>query len=1645
MTETVQQDLAVDYDPFAGGAVQKVVPTTEAQREVFLAHQLGVDASLAYNESVSLIWQGELDVPVLISALQDLLQRHEALRGKFGADGTDLWIGSETALPVQLIDLSSEVGAGVEAAVSAQRLISVETPFDLVDGPMFRAVLLSFGSRHFELILSAHHIVCDGWSFGVLARDLVKCYQARLNNADPDLEAPHAFSDYAFTLTQVEAQEKHNADLNFWMKRFESSVPILDLPCDFPRRPMRSFASRREDLLIPSQVVKAIRQIGAQQGASLFAVLFGVFSALIGRLSRQDDVVVGVAAAGQSTLENPNLVGHCVNLLPVRVQMNQLDGLTEVIQHASRSVMDAYEHQDCTFGSLLQKLHLARDPSRLTLVSVLFNLDRAITSAELSSDDLKIELRSNARSFENFELFLNISQIDDGLVLECQYQTDLFESETVRRWLELYSLALQRLAGQPTVTVASAFAPSLADLAILNSLNATEMARDRSVRVDTLIALQSRATPDAAAVRCGKTTLSYRELEERSNAVAKSLQARGFGPGDLIGLACGRNEHMLVGLYGILKSGAGYVPMDPDFPTERLTFMATDADLRLVVTDSSRVTPWKFGTARSMVVDAPETYLPQSDSLSPTTAVRKMPSAEDVAYVIYTSGSTGRPKGVRVTHANVANLLASFTRVLGLQPSDRALSVTTLSFDIAVMEVILPLTFGAMVVISDRDQAKDGDRLRDLIESERVSFINATPSTWRLLLDAGWSGRKDLCALCGGEAFPADLAEALQPAVGSLWNVYGPTETTVWSSLHRVEKLSPTIPIGRPIGNTQFYVLDGERQRLPVGVTGELYIGGEGVTAGYLNRDELTAERFVADPLLSPSGRIYRTGDLGRVRNDGLLECAGRADHQVKVRGYRIELGEIEAVLADYPQVAQVIVMAREDRPNDVRIVAYLVASGEMPTPEALRSHAGLRLPEYMIPQHFMPLSAMPLLPNGKVDRRALPAPEIIKASDASNYVAPRDDLERAVLTAMEDILNLPGLGVTGDFFALGGHSLLAARLISRLNRDFGARLPLRSVFESPTAERLSALLKAGQAGEHFERPPIVALPGRQSAPLTPMQARIRFVEELHPGNVLYNTPSAHRLRGPFDYALFAEALRLLVQRQPSLRTVIQADAAGDDYEQHVLSQCIFDLPLIDLESVPAAMREATLMRELQTATDTPLNLYEAPLFRSAVYRLAVDQHVFFFMPHHIVWDGWSFDLLYEELGSIYEALVSGKALSLPPLPLSYGDYAEWFARWLEGPEAVSQLAYWNDHFAKAPAVKAINPDFPRGSGMTGTGASEWIKIDPSLTGRLHEVGNRAQATVNMLTMAVYAALMASAIDSTTIVIGIPVRGRAMGEVESVMGFFNNLLPLVLQVDENLSFLEFLGVVRHELLDVFGYQEIPFELIAQQPQVRSRTQGTGVYQALFSFQDARERKRAWGPLRQENIPLLQKGATEDFGLWLMEGPFGLEGGITYNADLFSQATAVAVRERYTELLKRVADNPDIRLGALMNVELSQSGTYLRRLSAASADPAPVRKERQRSTLSSAESALAGIWAGLLDLTVSDISPEDNFFDLGGDSLRAMRAVDLAAKKLNLHIDARRYLHESLATLAATPASVGVGEGKTRKAGSLFRKLFGGRA
>jgi len=1631
---------AVDYDPFAETALARVVPTTEPQREIWLAAKLEPEASLAYNESVSLRLSGELDVAALQAALQQLTDRHEALRASLSTDGEELHIAATLELPCPVRDLVSldETGRHAEIANTLHRV--VVTPFDLEHGPLVRAELLRLAAQEYLLVFTAHHIVCDGWSFGVIVRDLAALYAQRTGRGG-DLASPDPFTDFALgEAARADTEAGHQAE-QYWLQRFGGAVPSLDLPVDHPRPRRRSFTSKREDRTLDAALVAEIKRMGARRGASFYATLLAAFGVLLQRLSGQDDVVIGIPCAGQAADGHDGLVGHCVNVLPLRATIDPQATFGSVLDRVRGDLLDAFEHQQYTLGSLLARLALPRDPSRLPLVSVLFNLDQALDEKTVSFPGLRFDFAANPRAFENFELFVNAVQTDGGLRLECQYNSDLYGGDTIRDWLGAYETLLRNAAAEPETTTQALGLLSPSARRKLESLQPLPTPYPMQQLAHEYFEAQVDQSPVRPAVRHGVTQLSYADLEARANRLAHCLRARGVGRGTLVGLMLARSTDMLAAVLAVLKSGAGYVPLDPCFPADRLAFMAEDAALAALIVDDAAPTAFAFPPTRvlSLTRDADEIAAAATARLPRDEAAA---TPDSVAYLIFTSGSTGRPKGVRVPHRATSNFLTSMQRVPGIGADDRLVAVTTLSFDIAFMEMLLPLSAGAEVVIADHDDVRDGAALRKLVEASQATMMQATPAGWRILVESGWAGHAGFRAVSGGEPLPVDLAEALLQCCGEVWNGYGPTETTVYSTYWRVAEPRAGIFIGRPIANTTVYILDELRAPCPLGVPGEIYIGGAGVTLGYLNRPELDAERFLPDSFAGqPEARMYRTGDRGRWLANGMIEHLGRLDFQVKVRGYRIELGEIESVLADVPEVSRAVVIAREDRPGDVRLVAYVVArEGVTLDEEGMRTQLKQRLPEYMLPQHLMQLAAIPLLPNGKIDRKALPAPLVQSVAANTVRLAPRNDDERRVAAAMEAVLALPELDVRDDFFALGGHSLLAAQLTARLNREFGITLSFRTLFDAPTiAELAAAIGKQVASGTAPATQPILPRATQDRAPLSLMQKRLWSLEELQPGRVTYNAPSAHRLRGHLDEAAFERALQALMQHQPIMRTSFRRN--GEDIEQVVEAQ--IDMPLFpaeDLSTLPADEREAALMRRLQVLTDTPFDLTCAPLFSARMFRLAEDDHAFFFMPHHIIWDGWSFDILYAELSQLYRAFARGEPSPLSPLPVSYGDFAVWHTQWLDGPQFKNQLSFWRERLSQTPEARALPTDHPRRPGMSGLGRTEWIRVTKESTEAMHEVARVADATLNMTLLALYYVLLCGVAGQRDLVVGTPVRGRNQTEVESVMGYFNNLLPLHMTVDSTLSFIDFVRHVKRVAIESFGHPDVPLEYLQRELKI-GHGNGAVLYQALFSFQDARGRIVDWGGLQHEQILLFQSGATEDLGLWFLESTRGMVGGVTYNADILEADTARQLRERYLTMLARVSEDPHQSIAALH--ELVGGNMQIGSASPA-APPATPTGDAATTNVpllnTPDEKLLAKLWTELLD--VAQIRSSDNFFDIGGHSLMAVEMVARVQRETGVQLNLLDIANGTLGTLAAELSAQKANAGHPAKRGPWLRKLFG---
>ena len=1034
-----------------------------AQQRLWFLDQLEPNGCV-YNLPHAWRLTGQLNIEAIKRSLDAIVSRHEAIRTIFVLqDASPIQVIRESR-PVELsVDDLSEATEGDREA-ELQRLLREEArrPFNLAGDLMLRARLFRLGQDDHVLLCTMHHIATDGWSLTVFFEELANLYSAYCNQKPVVLpELPIQYADYAVWHRKYLQGEALQRQLVYWKGRLKGAPGLLNMPLDRPRSPVQTYTGARRSALLPKPLIDGLRALSQRQHGTLFMTMLAAWQILLYRYTNQTDLVIGVPTAGRKYLETEPLIGFFVNTLVFRTDLSGDPTYSDLLTRVSKISLEAYQNDDLPFEKLVEELQPERDLSHSPFFQVMFafqNLSKSF--AEMSG--LKVTRFAVDQKVAKFDLTVSITNSTDALEAVIEYNTDLFDGETVERMLGHYQILLEGIVAKPEQRISELPLLSEAEKPQLWVVwNDTKREYPKDKCIHELFEEQVDRTPDAVAVVFEEQQLTYRELNARANQVAHRLKTLGLGPDVLVGICLERSLEMVIAVLAILKAGGAYVPLDPTHPAERLEFMLADSGAPFLLTEQRLTNCLANYPGKRLCIDGDSEAIAQESEENPTTGAQP----EDLAYVIYTSGSTGKPKGVMIEHRSVVNFLNSMRHEPGMSEDDRLLAVTTLSFDIAGLEIYLPLTVGARVILASRAVVTDVGRLAGYVRDSGATVMQATPATWRMLLAAEWQGSQGLKVLCGGEALTTDLAKQLTAKVGSLWNMYGPTETTIYSLACKLQASFTPISLGRPIANTLVYILDAHLNSVPVSVVGEIYIGGDGVARGYLNRPELTAERFIQHSFDGESGqRLYRTGDLARYLPDGNIEFLGRIDDQVKIRGYRIELGEIETVLGQLAAVRSSVVVVREDEPGDKRLVGYVVARPEESFDAAeVRKYLKQKLPEYMIPTALVPLDAFPLTPNGKIDRGALPAPDQNRRELAQVYRGPRTPSEATLAAIWREVLKLAKVGIHDNFFDLGGHSLLATQVVSRIRSAFSIEFPLRSLFELPTIAEVAAMIEQNQ------------------------------------------------------------------------------------------------------------------------------------------------------------------------------------------------------------------------------------------------------------------------------------------------------------------------------------------------------------------------------------------------------------------------------------------------------------------------------------------------------------------------------------------------------------------------------------------------------
>ncbi|MCY8423896.1 amino acid adenylation domain-containing protein [Bacillus vallismortis] len=1478
---------------------------TGAQTGIWFAQQLDPDNPI-YNTAEYIEINGTLNIALFEEALRRVIKEAESLHVRFGENMDGPWQMMNLSPDVQLhvIDVSSEPDP--EKTALHWMKADLVKPVDLRHDPLFNEALFLAGPDRFFWYQRIHHIAIDGFGFSLIAQRVASTYAALMKGQSTDGRSFGSLRAILEEDADYRASEQYEKDRQFWLNRFADEPEVVSLADRAPRTSNRFL---RHTAHLPLSDVNTLKEAARYFSGTWHEVMIAVTAVYVHRMTGSEDVVLGLPMMGRIGSASLKVPAMVMNLLPLRLSVSSSMSFSELIQQISREIRSLRRHHKYRHEELRRDLKLIGENHRLfgpqmNLMPFDYGLDFAGargTTHNLSAgpvDDLSINVydRTDGRGLR--------IDIDANPEVYSEFDIQLHQ-QRILQLLQTASAGEDMLIGQMELLLAEE------KKQVIREWNETAKS-EKLLSLRDMFERQAILTPERIALICDGVQVNYQELNEKANRLAHLLIEKGLGPEQYVALALPRSPEMVASMLAVLKTGAAYLPLDPEFPADRISYMLKDAKPSCILTTEE--------IAARLPDDLSVPQLVLDQTVTQEIVKRYSPGNPNVslslahpAYIIYTSGSTGRPKGVVVTLKSLSNFLLSMQEAFSLGEEDRLLAVTTVAFDISALELFLPLISGAQIVIAKKETIREPQTLAQMIEYFDINIMQATPTLWHALAANEPETLRGLRVLVGGEALPSGLLQALHELQCPVTNLYGPTETTIWSAAAFLEKgVKGVPPIGKPIWNTQVYVLDHGLQPVPPGVVGELYIAGTGLARGYFRRPDLTAERFIADPYGPPGTRMYRTGDQARWRADGSLDYIGRADHQIKIRGFRIELGEIDAVIAKHPDIEQAAVVVREDQPGDKRLVAYMVAAAAIDTAE-LRRYVGASLPDYMVPAAFVEMDELPLTPNGKLNRKALPAPDF---STSVSDRGPRTPQEEILCDLFAEVLGLARVGIDDSFFELGGHSLLAARLMSRIREVMGAELGIAKLFDEPTVAGLAAHLDQAQS----VRPALQRAERPEKIPLSFAQRRLWFLHCLEGPSPTYNIPVAIRLSGELDQSVLQAALYDLVCRHESLRTIFP-ESQGTSY-QHILD-ADQARPVLHVTE----MAEKELSERLAEAVRYSFDLAAEPAFRAELFVIGPGECVLLLLVHHIVGDGWSLTPLTRDLGAAYAARCHGKAPEWAPLAVQYADYALWQQELLgsgDDPNSLiaGQLAFWKETLRNLPDQLELPTDYSRPAEPSHDGDTIHFRIEPELHKRLQELARANRVSLFMVLQSGLAALLTRLGAGTDIPVGSPIAGRNDDALGDLVGLFINTLVLRTDTSGDPSFRELLDRVREVNLAAYENQDLPFErLVEVLNPARSRATHP-LFQIMLAFQNTPDAELHL-PDMDSSLQIHSVGSAKfDLTLEISENrladgtPNGLEGLLEYSTDLFKQETAQALADRLMRLLEAAESDPDQHIGNL---------------------------------------------------------------------------------------------------------------------------------
>jgi amino acid adenylation domain-containing protein len=1526
---------AIDMARKAGEALQSPplapvprdgnLPLSFAQQRLwFLDHYEPGNPFYNVPSAIGLI--GNLELEILERVFSEVIRRHEVLRTSYATvDGMPVQVISPVStFRLPLIDLR-ELDEGLRK-IEASKLAGKEAQraFDLSKAPLLRARLIQLADEEYWLLLTKHHIVSDYWSLDILIREIKILYQA-FSSAKPSPlpELPIQYADFAVWQRQLLQGEVLQRRISYWKRQLSGSSAMLKLPYDHPRPSIQTFRGATEPFAISDDVAAQLSALSRREGVTMFMTMLAAFMSLLQKYTGQDDLVVGSPITNRDQIETEGLIGFFINTLVLRADFGGDPSFREMLRRVREVALDAYANHDLPFEKLVEELQPERDLSINPLFQVVFVLqNRLMESVDMPGlKATPIEVEGKTAKFDMTMFMVNRKE---GLSGSLEYNTDLLESDTVRRMLDHFKVLLKEIVVNPDqpLSTMSLLTKEERDR-LLVDWNNTDTNYPRESCIHELFEAQASRTPEAIALICRDKSLTYGELNCSADQMASWLRNHGVGTETLVGVCMNRSFEMLVGILGILKAGGAYLPLDPELPAGRISYILEETQAPVVLTQERFINRIQ-SKAHTIAVDAQWENITEQSITTPT---NKMYS-EQLAYVMYTSGSTGKPKGVSVQHRSVIRLVKN-TNYINLDAEETLLQFAPVSFDASTLEIWGALLNGGRLVLFPGTVASV-EEFSDVLESNRVSTLWLTAGLFHQMVENNPRGLATVRQMvAGGDVLsPRHVRKLLKEVKGiKVVNGYGPTENTTFTCCNVItdaEDVGNTVSIGRPIANTQVYVLDNHLQPVPAGVFGELHAGGDGLARGYFNRPDLTAERFIPNPFgASPGGRLYRTGDIVRILPGGSLEFQGRNDSQVKIRGFRIELGEIESLLEQHPAIRNTVVIVREDSPGDKSLAAYaVIEKGVSVNGEDLRAYLRDRLPDYMIPRDLLILNEFPLTPNGKLDKRALPLPQRTIARPVGELPSARTLVEEVLAGIFEQVLGQQQVDARDNFFDLGGHSLLASQVISRVREAFAVQLPLRELFESPTVSELAAIIETARREDTgISTPPLLPVPREGPLPVSFAQRRLWFLNQLDPGMAAYNINSAVRLTGTLHLDALESALSEIVNRHEILRTSF-ASIDGDPIQ--VISPGVASiLNIVDLEGLSGTerVRESRLIIARQGRQ--PFDLTSGAPLRATLFRMSETDHIFLLATHHIVLDGWSMGVFIRELAALYESFSTHQESPLPALAIQYADYALWERGWLQGEVLDSHLAYWKQQLGGNLPVLKLPADHPRPLTQTFRGAIQSFELPTGLSRPLRDLSRNEGATLFMILLAAFQTLLYRVTGQDDIVVGTDIAGRNQVETESLIGLFVNHLVLRADLSGDPSFRQLLKRVREMSLGAYAHQALPFDKLVEALNPKRDLSRFPLFQVLFVLQNAAMPSLKFTGLTLTTLKADESTVKFDLALFMSESDKGITAAWSYNAELFDAATITRWASHFTVLLESIARNPDESISRLEVLTVSE--------------------------------------------------------------------------------------------------------------------------